>query len=111
MYRKIIIFFLFYFAAVILNPVIAKAELGLEKTMLFCFVDDTLEIDENNDEFFKAKTNGSDHPIGAKPFLSSTLAPIDNIQFIGTQFLQRDWVTQSPLFLLFHSFLFYDIHF
>lgn len=110
MYRKLIIFYLFYLVGVILSPVFASAELGLDKNLVLGLAENISEDGPGINELLKRfpEVDEDDHPVNAY-YLSISAKYTHGARLFKQRFLHHDWVSSLPLYLLFHSFLFYDL--
>ena len=112
MCQKLIISFLFYLSGVIISPVFANAELDLNKNLVIGLGEDIPEdgriADEVLRDIFDVEGNGHS---GSFIFFTSTSKGFAIIAkgLPGSVSFRRAWVSPYPLYLLFHSFLFYDL--
>lgn len=109
MYQKLIIFFLLYLAGGILSPALASVELELGKNLLYALAEDVAGEGTSLDELLKQLPDFDGDDI-CPAFASSRLISTrldDALIFTGSHSLCFQ-VVSRPLYLLFHSFLFYD---
>lgn len=111
MYQKIIISFLFYLAGVLFSPVLAHGVSSSDDSSFHTLADDISEYSSDIDELFRGgdEFESGDYPVSASLISCSFLITNgDSLQQTG-EFSLSDYAAQRPLYLLYHSFLFYDL--
>jgi len=112
MYRKLAIFLLFYVSCAVFSSAFASSELVLSKNHLFSYAEDASEDGNCIDSLLKnllPEFDSNDRPVVSEILKNNSGLSLYGLFYSGQQLLQSDRIVHSHLFLLFHSFLFYDI--
>ena len=112
MYRKLIIFFLFYLSGTVLSSAFINSDLGIDKNLLIISLVDEASQDGNDiSDFLKLfpEFDDNDHPSLGSYFNQISGFCFHGVISIGKQLLQSDRIIERHLFLIYHSILLYDL--
>lgn len=111
MTKKLIIFLLFYLVGAAVSPVFGEMGFDSDKNFILTLAEDAAEGGESYDELLKNPQNSdwNNIPFSACSLTHKSDSSIIGYLTLGQQLIQNERAIPNPLYLLFHSFLFYEL--
>ena len=111
MYRQFIIAFIFCLSGAVVSPAFAVADFDTAKNLLLSIDENASGYDEKIDDFFRTLPGfqSNNQSFGASMIPEKFAPSLSGIFFLFNQNHKVE-ALHPPLFLLFHAFLFYDLH-